>query len=173
MRDRESDRDRPANFRRRRLSLRIVWRFGLRRWLLPLRPACLFCVFHVLRMAIKVMSSCCGCEPMKSRTSSVRRFTIAGAPSVRAGLNGLHHPFRAEFIALRVERFGDAVGVKDQAIIAFQLDGKIARYPIEHVSTVNADGHSRRLDRSHGCGAVLIKSGASCPARASVTVLCA
>src|SRR4051812_5001335 len=38
--------------------------------------------FHVLRMAIKVMSSCWGYEPAKSRTSSITRLTIADAPLV-------------------------------------------------------------------------------------------
>src|SRR2546423_3205431 len=37
--------------------------------------------FHVLRMAIKVMSSFCGCAPTKARSSSMIRVIIAGAPS--------------------------------------------------------------------------------------------
>ena len=39
-------------------------------------------LFHVLRMAIKVMSSFCGCDPTKLRTSSITRVTIAAAPSL-------------------------------------------------------------------------------------------
>ena len=35
---------------------------------------------HVLRMAIKVMSSFCGCEPTKLRRSSITRVIIADAP---------------------------------------------------------------------------------------------
>ena len=74
----------------------------------------------------------------------------------RAGADGLDHSFGAEFIPVRVERFGDAVGVKDQAIVAFERDRKVAGYPIEHVSAVNAEGHPRRLQNLDlaGCGAV-------------------
>src|SRR5207244_4354159 len=39
-------------------------------------------LFHVLRMAIKVMSSFCGCEPTKFRKSSIKRVTIAEAPFI-------------------------------------------------------------------------------------------
>ena len=55
------------------------------------RPSRLVCLgvlfqllgfFHVLRIAIKVMSSFCGCAPTKFRTSSIRRVIIAGAPFV-------------------------------------------------------------------------------------------
>src|SRR5207249_9035839 len=38
-------------------------------------------LFHVFRMTIKVMSSFCGSEPVKSRTSWMIFFTIACAPS--------------------------------------------------------------------------------------------
>src|SRR6476660_6724181 len=63
----------------------------------------------------------------------------------RAGAEGTGHPFRAKFIAIGIERFRYAVGVKQQAIVALEGHGKIAGYPIEHVSTVNSEGHSRRL----------------------------
>src|SRR5205814_9542507 len=36
---------------------------------------------HVLRMAIKVMSSFCGCAPTKLRSSSINLLIMTGAPS--------------------------------------------------------------------------------------------
>ena len=74
----------------------------------------------------------------------------------RACADRSEHSFGAEFISIRVEHFGDAVGVKDEAIITFERDRKVAGYPIEHVSVVNAEGHPggfQNLDLT-GCGAV-------------------
>ena len=82
--------------------------------------------FHVLRMAIKVMSSFCGCEPTKFRTSSITRVIIAGAPFIALARTDWIMRSEAKFVSLRVERFGHAVGVKDQAIVAFERDGKVA-----------------------------------------------
>ena len=79
---------------------------------------------HVLRMAIKVMSSFCGCDPTKLRTSSINRVIMAGAPFAALARTRLDHAFEAEFVSLRVERFGDSVGVKNQAIAAFERDGE-------------------------------------------------
>ena len=62
------------------LRLRVLsgWRsriFFLRFWFVDRNFS------HVLRMAIKVMSSFCGCAPTKARSSSMIRVIIAGAPS--------------------------------------------------------------------------------------------
>ena len=89
----------------------------------------------------------------------------------RAGAEGSDHPFRAEFISVGIERFSDAIGVKQQAIIAFEGHGKVAGYPIEHVSAVNSEGHPRRLQHFDFAARGAIKSGASCPPRESVTWL--
>ena len=51
---------------------------------------------------------------------------IAGAPFAALARTDCDHPLGAEFVSVRVERFGDAVRVKDQAIVAFQRDGKVA-----------------------------------------------
>jgi len=65
---------------------------------------------------------------------------------VRARAERTDHPLWTKFVSVGVERFGDAIGVKHEAIIAFEGHGKIAGYPIEHVPTVNSEGHSRRLE---------------------------
>src|SRR5262249_11754203 len=62
------------------------------------------------------------------------------------------HPLRTEFVSVGIERFGDAIGVKHEAIIAFEGHGKIAGYPIEHVSAVNSEGHTRGLEFFHFAG---------------------
>ena len=110
-----------------------------------------FGILHVLRTTIKVMSSFCGWPAAKLRTSSVRR-AITPSALARAGADGSDHPFRAEFISVRIERLGDAIGVKHEAIIAFEGDGNVAGYPIEHVSAVNAEGHPGRLQNRNLAG---------------------
>src|SRR5690349_13683628 len=70
----------------------------------------------------------------------------------RAGTNGSNHPLWSEFVSVGIEHFGDAIGVKHQAIIAFEGDGKVAGYPIEHVTAVNPKGHSRRLQNLYFAG---------------------
>ena len=90
-------------------------------------------------MAIKVMSSFCGCEPTKLRSSSINRVIIAGAPLGALARTRLDHAFDAKFVSVCVERFGHSVRVKNQAIVAFERDGEIARYPIEHASAVNSE----------------------------------
>ena len=62
----------------------------------------------------------------------------------RAGPHRFHHPFDAKFIPFGIERFRHAVGVKHQAIIPLERDGKIARNPIEHAPTVNSKRHAWR-----------------------------
>jgi hypothetical protein len=88
----------------------------------------------ILRMAAGEIADIIG----QTGDNSLRSFA-------RTGAHGSDHSFGAEFISVCVEHFGDAVGVKDEAIIAFERDGKVAGYPIEHVSAVNPEGHPGRL----------------------------
>ena len=81
----------------------------------------------MLRMATREIADIAG----QARDHSLR-------PLPRAGADGSDHSLRAEFISVRIERLGDAVGVKHEAIIAFEGDGNVAGYPIEHVSAVNS-----------------------------------
>src|SRR6185312_7073992 len=59
------------------------------------------------------------------------------------------HPFRTELISVGVECFSDTISVEDETIVALKRHGKIAGYPIKHVSTVNSEGHSRWLEHFH------------------------
>jgi len=63
----------------------------------------------------------------------------------RTGTQRLDHPFDAEFVSFRVDRFRHSIGIEDQAIVALERDGDIAGEPIEDVSTVNSEDHARRL----------------------------
>ena len=77
-------------------------------------------------MAIKVMSSCCGCDPAKFRTSSMTRVTIAAGALHGAGADRLDHAFQPKFDPLAIQRFSYAVRVKNQAIVAFERDVEVA-----------------------------------------------
>src|SRR5438067_2015986 len=75
----------------------------------------------------------------------------------RAGANGLDNAVKAKFISVCVERFGHSIRVEKQAIVLFQRESEVARYPIEHASTVNSDDHAERLYRRHGFSGALVK----------------
>jgi len=80
----------------------------------------------MLGMAAGEAADICG-EPVDHALGSL----------ARTRLERTDHPFRAKFISVCIERFGHAIGVKDEAIVAFEGHGKIAGYPIEHVPAVN------------------------------------
>ena len=94
---------------------------------------------HVLRMAIKVMSSFCGCEPTKLR-SIIDQSRDHRRRALRVRWRERDWTIRSKpnSSPFRVERFGHSVGVKNQAIVALERDSEIARYPIEHASAVNS-----------------------------------
>ena len=71
----------------------------------------------------------------------------------RAGANRLDHAIKPEFISVGIERFRDAVGIKNQAIIALERDSEIGGKPIEHISAVNSYDHSGRL---YGCNCLRV-----------------
>src|ERR1039457_3513332 len=66
----------------------------------------------------------------------------------RAGANALYHAVKAKFVSVCVERLGHSVRIEKQAIVPFQRESEVARYPIEHASTVNSHDHSRGLPGS-------------------------
>ena len=101
---------------------------------------------HVLRTTIKVMSSFCGWPPANSghRRSAARSLPLRSLAARWRGLDR-DHPFQAKFVSVGIERFGDAVGVKDQAIVAFERDGKSPVILSNTLSAVNAEGHAGRL----------------------------
>src|SRR5713101_9323052 len=78
-------------------------------------------------------------------------------PIGSAGTNGLNRAFKAEFVSLGIERFRHAVGVENEAIITLEPDGEVYHKPIEDVSAVNSDDHSRRLYRCHSLRLLFVK----------------
>jgi hypothetical protein len=48
-------------------------------------------------------------------------------PIGRAGTDRLHHALDAEFVSLGVQRFGHAVGIENEAIVAFERDSEVSR----------------------------------------------
>src|SRR5881397_1950856 len=99
-------------------------------------------LFHVFRMAIKVMSSFCGSEPVKSRTSWMIFYNRLRA-IICSRADGLDHAIQAKLVFFSVERLGDTVGVENQAIIALERYREVNCKPIKHVPTVNSNDHSR------------------------------
>ena len=75
----------------------------------------------------------------------------------RAGADGLHGAFDAKFVSVGIERFRYSIGIEDQAIIALEPDGKIARYPIEDVSAVNSNDHAGRFHRRNALRRPFVK----------------
>ncbi len=78
-------------------------------------------------MAIKVMSSFCGLDPAKFRTSSIKRVTIACAPLGALARIDCDHSFDAEFVSIVIERFSHSIRIENQAIVALERDGEVAR----------------------------------------------
>ena len=45
----------------------------------------------------------------------------------RAGTDRLHHALEAKLVSIRIERFGYAVSVENEAIVAFERDSEVSR----------------------------------------------
>src|SRR4030095_7747922 len=56
------------------------------------------------------------------------------------------HALEPKFVPLRVERFGDAVSVKNQAILALERQREVRRPSLEYMSSLNSKRHAGWID---------------------------
>src|SRR6266404_2595512 len=66
-------------------------------------------------------------------------------PTRCARAHRLNHPFDAEFVSFRVNRFRHSIGIENQAIVPLERDGDVVCEPIKDISAVNSENHARRL----------------------------